>query len=574
MTATSKKWKLFKGKRQLSLDLPIWFLNVLEKRGLNSNKEADSYLEPKYEEIVAYNNFFGTEEAAERISKAVKIKEKVLIYGDYDVDGITATALLVELLNKIGVHVVEAYIPHRTTEGYGLNKKAIDMFIDKGFSLIITVDCGIGSKKIIDSLDNADFIVIDHHKIDQKNLPKKSINIHPSLNKDNKEYSLSGCGMAFYFLRSVQSRFSEKLALGQEKWYLDLVALATICDVVPLIGENRNLAIWGLRVLSKTKRPGIIALAKVSGVDLSCVNSYDVGFLLGPRLNAAGRIENAKLTLELLTTLDQVIAENIAKKLNNLNMERQKMCERIIAEATREIERSKDKEDKLFLLSKETWPRGVVGIVASKLSEKHYRPVIIFENDGEKYHGSARSIDGFDIVEALRSCEASLEKYGGHAKAAGLTVKKENFAIFSEKLILLANKKIKETNLVKTIEIDAKIKISEITNEALELINKMEPTGFKNPRPVFLLEKVELGAINRVGGKKEHIKFKIKDKESLHSSEKISGIVFNEKRDLIESQKYDMVGTLKYNIWNNQKSIELRLMDFKESKADKQVNAQ
>lgn len=566
MTKYDRKWNIFDKKSQLDLDLPFWFLSILKKRGIETEEDVMDYLDPKYEKITSFDNFIRIKEAAKRIKKAVKKKEKILVYGDYDVDGITATTLVFDLLKKIGAHYVEAYIPHRVSEGYGLNKKRVESFARDGFTLIIAVDCGIGSKKIVDSTDHVDFIIIDHHKIDPLKIPTTSINIHPSLTVDKKEYALSGCGMAFYFLRTVQSLFLEKIKHGQEKWYLDLVALSTVCDIVPLAGENRILAKWGLKVLSKTKRPGLVALAESAGINLSEIGAYEAGFLIGPRINAAGRIESADLSFELLTTVEKNRAKEVAHNLTELNRERQQLCEKITKEAIGKIEKSKKINNNIYILSSKDWSRGVAGIVASKVSEKYNKPVIIFENDGNYHHGSARSIDGFDIVEALKKCQDTIKKFGGHSRAAGLTVSNDNFTSFSNKLIRIANKDISKEVFQKVIEIDTEISFVEINDEAIELIYKMEPTGFSNPRPVFLIKDVFVFDIFRVGGRKEHIKFKIKNLKNIEQSGRsFSGICFNEKRDLIEGQRYDLVGTLSYNIWNNKKSIEFRGIDFKAS---------
>jgi single-stranded-DNA-specific exonuclease len=567
MSKELKKWKIQKqpasSKEQIA-GLPGWFLNILVNRGLDSLDAVNDYLEPEYSKLAPVENFIGMQEGVERIKQAISEKEKVVIYGDYDVDGITATALLSEVLNKISVHDFETYIPHRENEGYGLNQEALDSLRESGAKLIITVDCGISSKEIIDNQNELDFIVVDHHQIDDDKLSKKAINIHPSLTNDKKEYRLSGCGIAFYFARALQQEFKDVYLAGQEKWLLDLVALATICDIVPLVGDNRILATWGLKVLAKTKRKGLIQLAKIISINLSEVGSYEVGFLIGPRLNAAGRLEHAKLALELLTTDDSVRATEIAGDLNRLNIERQQMCERIIEEAREEIKSGSQKDHKIFLLSNKNWPRGVVGIVASRISDEHHRPVIVFEDDGEVHHGSARSIDGFNIVEALSSCDDCLESFGGHAKAAGLAVSKEKFILFSDKLVSIAKDKIKEEDLKKTVEIDTKIERHEINDEALSLIARMEPTGYGNTRPLFLLENVQIEGINRVGKGKEHLKFSIKQTANSKQQTAISGIAFSEERDLKEGKNYDLVGFLKYNIWNNRKSIEFRMVDFRE----------
>lgn len=558
MAKEKANWKLLKNKQVLGNNFPKWFLNILSNRGVEKGGISD-YLEPKYGDIADYQNFKDIDKAVKRVVQAKSEEEQVCIYGDYDVDGTTAVALISDVLNKIGIQNVKTYIPHRGDEGYGLNTGAVKKLKKEGVNLIITVDCGIASKDIIDVEKEIDFIVIDHHEIDKEKLPIKSINIHPSLTKDKKEYKLSGCGMAFHLARALYAEYKDSLGSGQEKWLLDLVALSTICDIVPLIGDNRILATWGLEVIKKTKREGIKALAKVASVNLDDIGSYEVGFILGPRLNAAGRLEHAKLALELLITDDSAKAQTVAKKLNELNIERQKMCKRIIEEAKEEVENGGKKDHEIYLLSNKNWPRGVVGIVASRISDEYNKPVIVFENDGELHHGSARSIEGFNIVEALGECDECLEKFGGHAKAAGVTVTKEHFVAFSDKLLTVAKNKIKETDLKKTIEIDTEIGLKEINDDALNLLNKMEPLGYGNSRPAFILEGVQVENIKRVGGGKEHLKFTI-------DSTSIGGIAFNEECDLKEGQKYDIVGTLKYNIWNNRKSIEFRMVDFRENK--------
>lgn len=561
--------KSSRSNKKISVDIPFWFSNILMNRGIDNKENIFNYLNPSYE-ILEDNSFYsGIDEAIFKIKEAKEKNKKILVYGDYDVDGITATAILHESLNKIGVQNIETYIPHREDEGYGLNEEALLEIELKSIDLVITVDCGITSSELIKKHKKLDFIVIDHHAIDSKKLPRGATIIHPELRKDKKDLvdgdKLAAGGMAFIFAMELQKEFKDIWPSGQEKWLLDLASLATICDIVPLTGRNRIIATWGLRVLAKTKRTGILALAKISNIDLASVSAYDVGFILGPRLNAAGRIDHAKLALELLITESDSRAKEIAIKLDELNRERQEMCEKIINEAKEEIERGTQKEHKIYLLSSKNWPRGVVGIVASRISDEHHRPVIIFENDGERHHGSARSIDGFNIVEALGSCEDCIEKFGGHARAAGLTVPKEKFVLFSDKLIEIANSKIKESDLMKTLEIDTEINFSEINEEALDLINKMEPTGFGNSKPIFVLKSVLVGNVSRVGKGKEHLKFKIIDDLGGPSKE-ISGIAFSEERNLKEGNRYDLAGTLRYNIWNNRKSIEFRMIDFCSSK--------
>ncbi|MDD3480989.1 MAG: single-stranded-DNA-specific exonuclease RecJ [Patescibacteria group bacterium] len=561
MSNREQNWKMLSGwgNREPILDLPKWFLSILANRGSKDKKAIEDYLEPKYEDLVSYDNFLGIIEAVTRLHKAKDNNEKIVIYGDYDVDGICSVAIISETLNTIGVQNIETYIPHRTDEGYGLNEEALKEIVKNKGDLVIAVDCGITSRELIDEEKNLDFIVIDHHEVDKKKLPQKSINIHPALTKDGGNYELSAGGMAFIVARAVQAEFPEEIPENQEKWLLDLAALSTICDVMPLTGNNRIIAKYGLMVLSKTKRVGLTELMKMASIDKGEVSAYDVGFVIGPRLNAAGRLEHAKNALELLLTKEETKAKEIAKELSRLNSERQDLCNRIIEEARAEIEKG-DKKAEMFLLSSRNWPRGVVGIVAGRLAESYARPVIVFEDDGKEMHGSARSVGDFDITATLTECEDCLLSFGGHAKAAGVKVASEHFVAFSDKILQIAKDKIKLEELKKEIEIDTKIEKTDINDETMNHILKMEPFGYGNHQPIFLFPGATVSNINRVGKDKGHLKFKIDiDKE------KIGGIAFREEREMKEGE-YDLVLNLKYNIWNGNKSIEARVIDFRESR--------
>lgn len=580
MNSSDKNWKFLKGweGQKPKEEYSKWLLSVLGNRGLKTEQEISSFLKSDYEELLSPDQFSGLIAAAERIVEAKKNQETVFVYGDYDVDGITSTALMFDVLNKIGIQKVETYIPHREDEGYGLNEKAVAEIAKKGAKLIITVDCGITSKEIIDA-SGLDFIVCDHHEIIPEKLPKKAILVHPKLvEKGTEKQDFAACGMAFFLARGIQEKFPQDFPKGHEKWLLDLVALATICDVVPLVGQNRILTKWGLLVLSKTKRIGLLELMKIAGVDLESINTYSVGFLLGPRINASGRMDHAKKALELLLTKDKYQGIKIAVELNKLNQERQQLCERILEEAKSEVE-SKDKKDQqIYLLSSKNWPRGVVGIIASKLTDYYSRPVIIFENDGAVHHGSARSIDGFDITEALSECQDYLLKYGGHAKAAGLSLMDEHFVMLEEKLISIAKNRIKTEDLRPVITIETGIKVEEINDAMLSTLEELEPFGFGNSTPVFAILGATINDAKKVGKEGEHLKFGVKKEESsvknrvgggvqtMTKKETISAIAFNYPIELDLKKNYDLAFTLKYNIWNNRKSIDMRIIDIKESK--------
>jgi single-stranded-DNA-specific exonuclease len=559
MAKKEKKWKMlpgWKGKEVAGYEK--WLLSILANRGINTKEEIEKYLDPKYEDLLSPDVFTGILDIAEKIIEARDLNQKVVIYGDYDVDGVTSTALMYSLLNSIGVKNLETYIPHREEEGYGLNEEAVAELIKKKTDLIITVDCGITSKEIIDrNADKIDFIVIDHHEIMEDKKPQKALTLHPSLVKKGIEnLNLSACGTAFFLAKKMTEIEESGFKPGQEKWFLDLVALSTICDVVPLIGQNRILAKFGLLVLSKTKRIGIEALASVAQVKLPEISAYEVGFLLGPRINASGRLEHAKKSLELLLTTSKPEAMKIAADLNEINQERQKLCQRILNEAKAEIESSDKKEHEIFLLSNKNWPRGVVGIIASKLTDAYSRPVIIFEHGDGEHHGSARSIDALDITESLAECEDCLIKFGGHAKAAGLSVSDEKWIMFNDKLLEIVRGKITKEDLAPIIKIDTEIKSEEISAETIDKISALEPFGFGNPNPAFAIYGAVIDGVNRVGKEKEHLKFKIAGTE-------IGCISFSDETPLKDGDVVDIAGTLRYNIWNDRKSIELRILDIK-----------
>jgi single-stranded-DNA-specific exonuclease len=575
MAKLGKNWKKLSGyDGGKQLDYPKWFLDALFNRGLKNEQQISSYVNPSYDELYDPNTFLNLSAAVQRIALAKENAERVVVYGDYDVDGITSTALMFDVLDKFGIQNLETYIPHREAEGYGLNEGALTEISKAGGALVVTVDCGITSREIIDKFaDKLDFVVIDHHEISAEKLPDKAICVHPEVVKKGTEpQKLSACGMAFFVAKELSDKYPEVFHPGQEKWFLDLVALSTICDVVPLINQNRILAKFGLTVIGKTRRAGLKALCEVASVKPEEVSAYEVGFLLGPRLNAAGRLDHAKMGLELLLTNDPKKARDLARRLNELNGERQKMCERILEEAKAEIEGSDIKEHQIFLLSNKNWPRGVVGIIASKLADYYTRPVIVFEHDGETLHGSARSVGEFDITAALTECEDCLTKFGGHAKAAGLTVADDHFVIFKEKMLEIVKNKIKETDLVPELTIDTTIKTEEITDEMLELLARMEPFGFGNSSPVFEVDGVELSFLKRVGDAGQHLKFKLKAQMSNGKGEsELQGIWFNSKMEVAEKEKYNLAVQPRYNFWNNRRSIELRVLDVQKSQSKELV---
>lgn len=538
---------------------------LLFTRGIQDEKGAEDFLNPKYEALHDPLLMKGIKEAVDRIKEAIEHKEKVVVYGDYDVDGITSTAILYEVLSRLDIET-EYYIPKRNTEGYGLNKDALDEIAGNGANLVITVDCGVtavGEVKYAKKLD-LDVIITDHHSIreeDGKETLPNAIVINPKQQSCKYPYKeLSGSGIAFKLAQALYKEFPDKLIAGQEKWLLDLAALGTVCDVVPLNGENRVIAYFGTKVIQKSKRAGIKMLSEVSRVDMDMIDSYKMGFQLGPRLNAAGRLETADKAIRLLLTKDENEARMLSLELNKLNMERQELTQRIVAEAISEVEKKSDKA-KLYLLKGENWPAGVVGIVASKLSEKYFKPVIVCEDKGKECQGSARSPKCFNIIEALEEVSEYLVLYGGHARAAGITVKKEHFVLLENKLLEISEGKIKEEDLTPEYKIDSETFLNDINAETFKFLKRLEPFGMGNPIPVFVSKDIKVDSFKKVGKSFEHLKLVFTD-----SKEKVNGIYFSFTGDGIDLQKnVDVIFNISENEWAGRKSYEMRCIALKET---------
>jgi single-stranded-DNA-specific exonuclease len=366
-------------------------------------------------------------------------------------------------------------------------------------------------------------------------------------------------------VRALTSSFPEKVSSGQEKWWLDLVALGTICDVVPLTKDNRILARFGLKVLGKSRNLGIIALAQASEMALESIDSYKVGFVIGPRLNAAGRLENASYSLKLLITEDPNQAVKLANDLNDLNMKRQEITEMIVTEARQIIANKKydDKKRKIILLSDKKWPAGVVGIAASRLVQEYSRPVLIMEEDGEELKGSARSINGFNIVEALSKCSEHLIQFGGHAQAAGLRMKKEHYLLLDEKLLSISGQKIKDLDLIPEVVIDNKMLFKNIDQKLVDSLLDLEPFGTDNFRPVFASTQVKVKQLSLVGKNKEHLKLLLGN-----NNDQLGAIAFQygQKCDIKTGEEIDIAYTIEINEWKNQKKINLHIIDIKLNK--------
>jgi single-stranded-DNA-specific exonuclease len=513
------------GLRRADVTHPL-IRDLMTARGLTGRELAD-FLDPQYDKLFDPFLLKDMDKAVERILRAVRDREEMAVYGDYDIDGITASALMMEVLEKLG-GVVRSYIPDRFEEGYGLNLEALKILRQQGVSLVVTVDCGITSVSEVAwaAAAGLDVVITDHHTVPEK-LPLAAAVVNPKQPDDNYPFKeLAGVGVAFKLVQALQRHSADSIAQGQEKWLLDLVALGTVCDVVPLVGENRILVSYGLKVLNKTRRPGLVALANVGGVDIRNLNSYHLGFVLGPRLNAAGRIEHASKSLGLMRSANPLEAADDAQVLNELNKKRLK--DQAVVMAAAESMAEKYKNDPILVLAHEDWSHGLVGIVASRLVEKWRKPVLVIQIMGDTAKGSARSVAGFDIIQALRSFEQHFERLGGHYFAAGFTFKSKLIVQLRKDLIDYCRKHgLVSTKTDKLKEPEVKIDdLGLLDTKFWEALEQLEPFGHGNPRPIFTTA-VSVTAVTSVGKDGSHLKLGVRDQKGNN----FKAIAFNAAKE-------------------------------------------
>ncbi len=531
---------------------------IIIKRGIHE-EDIPAFLDPSLDNLHSPFEIKGMDEAVDRIKNAIENKEKILIFGDYDVDGITSTTVLYTALKELGANVIN-YIPNRT-EGYGLNIPALENSFKEGVSLVVTVDCGISAVEEVNFCveNSVDCIVTDHHTPPEL-LPKAFTIINPKQKGcDYKFKELAGVGLAFKLVTALYVRS------GRNDWdkYLDIVALGTVADLVPLLGENRTIVALGLKYMNKNLRLPLAKLGEVAGIKPP-IDSYHLGFIFGPRLNAAGRLESPKEALDLLLSTDVDMALELAKFLNEQNKERQEIEQKIVEECISIVEKINLNNTKVLVLAKEGWHHGVIGIVASRIVEKFHRPVICLSIKGETATGSCRSIEGFNMYNALNDCEDLLVKYGGHAMAAGLTIETDTIQEFTNKINNYAVDNDIEKYLTPKITVDMNLNPKELDLALISDINRLRPFGQMNPAPVFRIEQLRVSQFSLVGQQKNHLKV---DFQVDHMW--ISSIGFK-KADLI-SKIYgkdivSFVGYLDENTFNGSTKLQLKIVDLKDEK--------
>lgn len=567
-------WKI---KEKITEDLIIKYpeinpivLQLLYNRGITEQKTIDSFFNSSYE-VDLHDPFLfkDMEIAIKRIFLALQKQEKILIYGDYDADGVCSTAIIHSALQGLGGDL-DIYIPFREGEGYGINSKAVQWIISQKFNLIITVDCGISNKKEIQALKKAgiDTIITDHHEKPLE-LPSAVAIINPSMiDSGYPSIKLCGAGVAFKLVQALiiwQNKidFPIKLPIGFEKWLLDLVAIATIGDIMPLVGENRILVKYGLIVLQKTKNIGLQKLMESINYCFGDIDSEYVGWRIVPRLNAAGRMNNASLSFYLLTEkkIDEI--DRLVERLEESNKARQQTTENILKEAFSQINKIIELPHSLIILG-ENWPAGVIGLVAGRLSDKFYRPTLVFSQEGDKYVASGRSIPEFDITETLQECDELLTRYGGHPQACGLTIiGQENFEKFKLKFSELAKEKLETIKLEPTTRIDVELKLSDINWEIIDELNKFEPFGEANPKPFFVAFNLRVEQIQVVGVDGKHLKIQV-TQNGEQKKYKLIGFSFGEWYAKIKiGDEIDVVFELGINEWNGHRELQLKIIDIK-----------
>ena len=531
---------------------------ILVNRGITEKNQIEKFLKPKRSDFYSPYGMPDMEIAVKRIMKAIENKEKTIIYGDYDVDGITSVTVLKSFLEERGLHV-GVYIPNRLEEGYGLNKKAVEHIAEQKYSLMITVDCGISAVEEVEYANQLgiETIITDHHEPGNE-LPK-ALAVVNAKRKDNQYQcrNLAGVGVVFKLIQAI----GIKMGLEEKEYlkYLDIVCIGTISDIVPLTDENRVIVKLGLRLVEQTRNMGLKSILQASGYNK--IDSITISFGIAPRINACGRMGHQDEALKLFLSKDINEVNELTQKLNEYNKTRQEIEKRIFEDATIQIEQNGLANKNTIVLMGENWHHGVIGIVASKITEMYFKPSILLCEEGECGKGSGRSVPGFDLYEALTECKESIDKFGGHAMAVGINVKKEKLEEFKEKLEQISKEKNIE-EIVPILKIDAQISLDEINKEMVNSLKELEPFGEENKNPLFVFKNLKIDSIRALSEGK-HLKLTLKDNKNIVNAIGFNlGELVNEYRI---GDKIDVVGNLEINSFNGVDNIQINIKDIMKS---------
>jgi single-stranded-DNA-specific exonuclease len=537
---------------------------VLRNRKISAPAEVTTFLNPSLQDLAPLEQIPNIAEAAVYLLK--NLHKKITIYGDYDVDGVTGTTLLYSALQKLGAAKLDYYIPHRFSEGYGLNKTAVQKIQENGTEIIVTVDCGISNYEEIKYAKELGLsvIVTDHHN-PPVIFPPADFLVNPKMNNDPtfSGRNIAGVSVAFKFAEQM-FRLKGHAPYSQTKQYLDLVLLGTIADVVPLLEENRALAIFGLREINPQKRVGVRALADAAGLTGQTLTARDIGFGLGPRINAAGRLGDSAIAVKLLLETNYQRAKQLALELNKLNAERQEIGSRINAQITAAIEKLPDKNaEKVFILAAEGWHPGIIGIVAAQIVRQHNRPTVLIAVSGEGGRGSIRSLAGLDIFSPLQKCAYLLKDHGGHKEAAGFEIARDRIEEFKQAYRQALAENSTADNYIAKLPIDAALPKEQITAALAEELEKLNPFGQSNPQPVFTTTELSIYDFAKIGGNKQHLKFSLTNGQDI-----IDGVGWNMANlyPLIQKNlNLEIAFNLSINEWQGRQKLQLIIKDLRPS---------
>lgn len=557
--------------------IPPLVTTLLYNRGIKNQQEYEAFIKPDYATLYDPFLFDDMEKTVGRVLKAIARKEKIIVHGDYDADGVTSSALVYNALKLMGA-TVDAFIPHREDDGYGLNIKNIERFVEEKYQVLITVDCGITNvKEVTFARDNGmDVIITDHHNIPEIVPPAFAI-LNPKMPEESYPFKyLSGVGIAYKFISALLQRYEGDDVVFEEwggregylKWILDIVAIGLVADIMPLIDENRTLVTYGLLVLKKTHRLGLRKLAQVAGIDMEQADSFTIGFQIAPRINAAGRLAHGKEAFQLLTTEDPDEATSLAMGLQDINKERRTLTDKALKQA-REQALVQAKNDMIFVYAAD-WNPGIVGLIAGRICEEYYKPTMAMTRIHDTVVGSGRSVGEFNVTDSLYAAEDVLLRFGGHQQACGFTIKHyDQLSSFKELLLADAKKKMVDIDLTPFVEVDTMLTLSEATLATAKILEQFQPYGEKNPKPKFWLRKMMITALDYMGDGEKHLRIMVRHQNSP-VVKKLVGFNIGQSwgKLLAVGDVIDVIVELGVNVWRGVESVQLQIIDLRKGTDD------